>query len=238
MALQSSDNNGINGGQQQPNTQAGEFNNISFVIQQSLAKLQTATLVKVIKCTNSGGLSPVGFVDVQPLVNQIDLAGTPNPHVTIYNVPYFRLQGGSDAVVIDPKVGDIGMAAFASRDITKVKNTRKQANPGSFRQFSMADGLYMGGFLNGAPTQYVQFSDAGIRIHSPTLVKLDAPDVQLTAPTIELTASSALTITSPTTTVNGNLNVTGNATIGGIGFAAHKHTGVQTGGGSTGGPTN
>lgn len=181
MASQSSDNNGVSIGQQQPESLNGDYNAMSFVIQQALAKLSTATLVKVLKCTNDGGLSPVGFVDVQPLVNQIDLNGTPNPHVTIFNVPYFRMQGGSDAIVMDPKPGDIGMAAFASRDITKVKNTRNRANPGSYRQFSMADGLYMGGFLNGAPTQYVQFSADGIRIHSPVAVKLEAPSVEIHA---------------------------------------------------------
>lgn len=242
MDSQSPDAKGIPSGQQKPSTTWGEFNNIAFLVQQALSKMQTATLVRIEKCTNSGGLSPVGFVDVTPLVTQIDGAGTPTPHVMIYNLPYFRLQGGANAIIIDPEPGDIGIAVFASRDISKVKSTKKQAPPGSFRQYSFSDGMYLGGMLNGTPTQYVQFSTAGIRIHSPTLVKLDAPDIQLVAETVEINASASTTITTPNFIVNGNtqmngtLNSTGNITGAGISLNSHLHTGVQPGGGNTGGP--
>lgn len=235
MASQSQ-NEGIANGNQTPNDNIGEFNTISFAIRQALSKIQTVTLVRIEKCTNTGGVSAVGFVDVTPLVNQLDGAGNAIPHVTIYNVPYMRMQGGANAIIIDPQPGDIGICGFASRDISKIKSTKKQGNPGSYRKFSFADGLYIGGVLNGTPTQYVEFSSAGIRIHSPTLVKLDAPDIQLNATTVEISGSSSITITAPNTTLNGNLNVTGTATIGGIPFASHRHTGVQTGGGNTGGP--
>ena len=35
----------------------GEFDRIAFMVQQALAKMQTATLVRIESCTNSGGLS-------------------------------------------------------------------------------------------------------------------------------------------------------------------------------------
>ena len=249
-------------GQQKPSSTWGEFNNIAFMVQQAIGKLQTATLVKIEKCTNAGGLEPVGFVDVTPLVNQLDAAGNPTPHVTIFNVPYFRLQGGKNAIIIDPEKGDIGVAVFASRDITKVKATKGAANPGSFRQYSFADALYLGGMLNATPTQYVQFSTAGIRIHSPVQIKLDAPDILLEAQTVEINASTSTTITTPIFTVNGNakingvttlngavgqtgggaatfsgsMAVTGDVTAQGTSVHTHTHGGVQPGGGSTGGP--
>jgi len=182
-------------GQLKPSSTWGEFNNIAFAVQQAIGKLQTATLVKVEKCTNAGGLEPVGFVDITPLVNQLDAAGNPTPHVTIFNVPYFRLQGGKNAIIIDPEPGDIGVAVFASRDITKVKATKAAANPGSFRQYSFADGLYLGGMLNAVPEQYVQFSTAGIRVHSPVLIKLDAPDIQLISDTVEI-QTGIMTVTA------------------------------------------
>lgn len=242
MGSQSSDDNEIALGPLKPTSTYGDFNNMAFLVQQALSKMQTATLVRIENCTNSGELSPVGFVDVTPLVNQVDGNGNPTPHVTIYNIPYFRLQGGANAIIIDPQKGDIGVCVFASRDISKVKSTKKQANPGSFRQYSFSDGMYLGGMLNGTPTQYVQFSAAGIRIHSPVLVKLDAPDIQLSAATVEIAGTSSTTITTPTFTVNGNtvmngtLDTTGNITGNGIGLNTHHHTGVQTGGGNTGGP--
>lgn len=262
MASQSSDANGIPSGQLKPQSTWGEFNNMAFMVQQALGKMQTATLVRIESCTNSGGLSPVGYVDVTPLVNQLDGQGNPTPHVTIYNVPYFRLQGGTNGIIIDPQKGDIGVAVFASRDISQVKTTKKQGNPGSHRQYSFADGMYLGGMLNGAPTQYIQFSASGIRIHSPTQVKLDAPDVLIEAQTVEINASTSTTVTTPTFTVNGNAVVNGNTTMaGGVtqtgGGAAHfsgnmtvdgdvtaegtsvhnhVHGGVQTGGDNTGAP--
>lgn len=190
MGSPSSDINPIPTGQQKPSTTRGDFNNISFLMQQALGKMQTATLVRIESCTNAGGVSPVGFVDVTPLVTQLDGAGVPTPHTTIYNVPYFRMQGGGNAVIIDPQIGDIGLCAFASRDISKVKRTRKQANPGSFRRYDYADGLYVGGMLNGTPTQYVQFSADGIKLHSPVKIVLDAPTVEIVATDVAITSTT------------------------------------------------
>lgn len=256
MASQSQAADGVTSGQQRPQSTWGEFNNIAFLVQQALGKMQTATLVRVESCTNAGGVSPVGFVDVTPLVNQIDAQGNPTPHVTIHNVPYFRLQGGANGVIIDPVAGDIGVCVFASRDISKVKSTKKQASPGSFRQYSFSDGMYLGGMLNGTPTQYVQFSAAGIKIHSPTAVVLEAPDVQILAQTVEINASTSATVTTPTFTVNGatvlngtvsqsgggaatfsgSMTVDGDVTAQGTSVHNHVHGGVQPGGGNTGAP--
>lgn len=196
----------VNSGLAKPTTQWGEFNNIAFLVQQALLKVQTATLVRIESCTNNGGLDPVGFVDVTPLVNQIDGKGNATPHVTIYNVPYLRIQGGANAIIIDPQAGDVGVCVFASRDITKVKSTKKQANPGSWRQYSFSDGLYLGGMLNAAPTQYIQFNDSGV------------------------------TITAPLVTINGTLHVTGDVVGQGTSLHTHKHGGVQPGDGQTGVP--
>ncbi len=256
MASPSSDNSQVPDGSLAPQSTWGEFNNLAFMVQQALAKMQTATLVRIESCTNSGGLSPVGFVDVTPLVNQLDGQGNPTPHVTIYNVPYFRLQGGANGVIIDPQKGDIGVAVFASRDISQVKTTKKQGNPGSHRQYSFADGMYLGGMLNGTPTQYIQFSAAGIKIHSPTAIILEAPDIQLNAATVEINGTTSTTVTTPTFTVNGatvlngtvsqtgggaatlsgSLAVTGDVTAQGTSVHTHKHGGVTTGAGQTGTP--
>ena len=252
MVSPSSDKAQIPDGALLPSSTWGEFNNMAFMVQQALAKMQTATLVRIESCTNAGGLSPVGYVDVTPLVNQLDGQGNPTPHVTIYNVPYFRLQGGANGVIIDPQKGDIGVAVFASRDISQVKATRKQGNPGSHRQYSFADGMYLGGMLNGTPTQYVQFSAAGIKIHSPTAVVIEAP-------VVEIDAATSCTVNTPTFTVNGSTVLNGPLTQGtgdgggaatmrgpltviedvtaqGTSVHNHKHGGVTTGGGQTGVP--
>jgi hypothetical protein len=203
-------------GQAEATSHGSDLNAMAFVFQMFMGKVRTAMLVKVKAVTNSGGVSPVGTVDVQPMVNQVDGAGKAVAHGTVYEIPYFRLQGGANAVVLDPQVGDIGVAIFADRDISAVKASRATSNPGSFRRFDMADGLYMGGFLNGTPSQYVQFSSAGIKLRSPTAIILDAPDIQ----------------------INGATAITGGLTNNGVNVGStHTHGGVQTGSGNTGTPS-
>jgi hypothetical protein len=197
------------------NAASSEYNAIAFVVKAMMNQMATATLVKVMAVTNAGGVVPVGFVDILPLVNLVDGQGVAVPHGTIYKCPYHRLQGGANAIIIDPEVGDIGVAIFADRDISSATANKAQANPGSARRFDMADGLYLGGFLNGEPSQFVQFGTLGITIQSPTLVKINAPDVQINCATLEIAATTSASITTPTFTVNGNTVANGNVTATG-----------------------
>jgi len=214
----------------------GLYNNIYYAIWQSLSKIQTSTLVKVMNCSNSGGLSPVGTVDVLPLVNQVDAANNAIEHETIYVIPYFRLQGGANAVIIDPAVGDIGICVFSNKDISNVKETKAQANPASARQFDYCDGLYLGGFLNGVPSQYIIFG-SGITIHSPTSITLSSPSIihngttTLNGPLAQNAGEGggAASIVGPVT-------VTGSLTANGVSVSGHHHGGVQSGSDSTGTP--
>lgn len=144
-------------GQAAPQVEQSGYNTTVFLIQQGILKVQTMTLVKVLACTNTGALAASGTVDVQPLVNQMTGNRLSIPHKPLYKMPYQRMQGGDGAVILDPVPGDIGLALFASRDISGVKTAKGQANPGSFRSYNYADGIYLGGVLNGIPSIYVQF---------------------------------------------------------------------------------
>jgi hypothetical protein len=229
MVLPLQDASQLPSGQRTPTDQWGDYNNLSFVVGQLLTRVQTAMPVQIVACTNAGGVSPVGFADVLPLVQQIDNNGIPTPHTTVYNLPYMRLQGGTNAVIIDPHPGDIGIAVFASRDISGVKATKRQSVPGSYRKFSFSDGMYIGGILNGTPNQYIQFSAAGIVIHSPTLVRLEAPDVQIQARTVEINATTSATVTTPTFTINGNTVLNGTLNSGGAGGGTATFSGDVVG---------
>lgn len=244
-------------GQQTPGTLGTPFNVLAFVFQSLLQKVQTASLVKIISCTNDGGVTPVGTVVVQPLVFQLTGRSLQAvPHGQIYNVPYFRLQGGQNAIILDPQQDDIGLAVFCSRDIANVKADPEGAvanggaPPGSLGMFDWADGLYLGGFLNGEPTQYVEFSATGVNVVSPTKITLQAPTVEIDASTLFKVAAGAINETATgdaklvgntveiqagtTATVSGattNVQATGTATVSG---AAVDLAGPvsQTGGGS------
>lgn len=166
-------------GTMEPDNSIGDYNGITLLIWDILNKVNTATMVKVVSVTNTGGVAAAGNVDVQPLVNLLDGQDRTVERPVIYSLPYFRIMGGSNAVIIDPEVGDIGIAIFDQRDISKVKSTQKQSNPGSSRRFNISDGLYIGGFLGAAPSQYVQMNSSGINIVSPTEVTVKAPSIKL-----------------------------------------------------------
>lgn len=198
----------------------GPYNTLLFAIRQALAKMQTATLVQIISCTNDGGVSAVGFVNVLILVNQINGNGQGLPEGQLVNLPYLRIQGGANAIILDPQPGDIGIAVFASRDISTVVATKAQANPPTFRMYDFSDGMYLGGLLNGLPTQYVQFTSAGISIVSPNQVTIQAPTVSIDG----------------NLTVSGTTTGTGDGTFAGIDVQNHVHGGVESGGSDTGPP--
>lgn len=209
-------------GQQEPADSGSKFNVNDFHIQQQLGLVRTMELVKVVAVTNNGELAIAGSVDVLPLVNLLDGQGNASEHITVYELPYTRAQGGTNAVIMDPKVGDIGWAAIPARDISSVKAAKGQANPGSYRRFSLSDGVYVGGILNGVPVQYIQFTDNGIKIADKS-----GNIIQTSEDGIALTDSK------------GNVLVTGASglTYNGVNIGdTHKHTEVQSGGDLSGPP--
>lgn len=183
-----------------------EWNRLDATIRSVLNKMATMTLVKVLAVRGRS-------VDIQPIVAQLDGAGNAVPHGTIHNVPVWRYQAGGAAVIITPTVGDIGMAVFAHSDISTAKATGKESPPGSKRRFDWADAVYLGGlFGNDQPTTRITLSAvAGVVIDSDKPVVVNAP----------VQAKQGMT-------------VTGGLTVDGSTYATHKHTGVQTGGGTSG----
>lgn len=173
---------------QTPDSVASEYATIAFVIAQVMSSMGTATVVKVVGCTNTGELERPGTVDLKLLIDMVTGDGQVIPHGTVYKAPYMRLQGGDNAVILDPQPGDLGLCVFASRDISAFKGDPDAARdrmpepgapPGSRRSFNLSDALYVGGILNGTPTQYVQFKGTGVVVKSPQAITLEAPMINL-----------------------------------------------------------
>ena len=217
-----------------------DFNSLAFMMERALARISTMKMVKVVAVKNAGEVAAVGMVDVQPLVKQQDGLGNATSHGTIFGVPYFRVQGGKNAVIIDPQVGDIGMMVCADRDSSAVKDAKAEANPGSFRTYDAADGVYVGGILNGVPDQYVRFSDSGVSLADKNGNKLEssatgwlftgivsfAQNVQFGGSVKSLTGA----------TYAGNIVTSGDITAGSTSLRGHVHGGVQPGSSNTSGP--
>lgn len=210
-------------GQMSPENVSSEFNKHDFHIKQKISRISTNKLVKVlavydgdgekVDAEDTGKVGKTGFVDVQILVNQVDGIGNVMPHGTIYKVPYSRAQGGSNGIVIDPQVGDIGVMACSDRDISSVIENRDVANPGSFRQNSAADGMYVGGSLNGEVTNFIRFTGKGIIINDKNgnIFTLDDQGFTLLDKSGNKYTSdeTGVTIKAPLITLDGNVMVTG-----------------------------
>jgi|SRR6185436_7200498 len=151
------------------------------IIERMIGKSYTITLVKVGE-VQASGVNPVGYLQATDLIQQMDGSNNGIQNVPMENIPYFRLQGGGNAVIIDPKPGDIGLVAFARRDITVTKQSKAEGPPPSLRNFDVSDGLYIGGLLNGAPTQWIHFLDSGINIKASASVTIDATILQVNCP--------------------------------------------------------
>lgn len=201
-------------------TDANPFSQIAFIARQIMSRMATCTMVKVV-AVHGGGVAPIGKVDVQPLVSQRDGQGNLTEHGILHNVPFFRLQGGVNAIICDPAVGDIGLVCFASTDISSAKITGAVGPPGSWRMFDWADGLYFGGFnVLQTPSQYIMY---------------EANDILIVPGSGGVKINGNLHVT-------GAIDATGNITAGQgggspIDLLNHVHKNVTTGTSNTGGPT-
>lgn len=191
-------------GNQGRQTNASDYNAIRFAIEQLLVQKHTMTIVKVLSCTGEDLPSSIGTVDVMPMITQVNGSGQAVPHGELFQLPYVRIQGGTNGIVIDPKQGDIGLAIFAERDITKVVNTKQVSPPDSRRMMSMSDGVYLGGILNGELSQYIRFAAAGMDIVTPLLTVMASMTVN---GNMQISSGATGSFTTPTgsivTVVNG-----------------------------------
>jgi hypothetical protein len=249
--------------QQQPTSGNGDVNETLFAIQRTLALMNIATQVKVVAVHTSGNTSPVGTVDVMPIVNVIDGSGRSWPHDTIYDVPYIRIQGGINAVICDPHAGDIGLCVFCDRDQSAAQKTGAQSNPGSGRRFDLADGIYIGGWNSQVvPQNYVVINpDGSIAVLSTGRIDVTGTTCEFHCPVVmdqtlqvvgnttleenltvldNVTLGGSLSATGSTgsgnATLAGSLTATGNVKGGTVDLETHVHTNVQSGSSNTGGP--
>jgi hypothetical protein len=171
-----------------------QYNALSFMIQQAIREqVNTCIICKVV------GVSD-GYVDVLPMVTQVSGKDEAIAPTTLYKLPYMRYHAGIAAVILNPVVGDIGLAVFAGKDCSNVKvGTSEPVPPASFRDNSMANGFYIGGFLNQAPSVF-----------------------------IELTQGGAVNITAPGgVNINGSVTVSGDVVASGKSLVNHTHMGVH-----------
>ena len=208
--------------QQTPTDANHELTAVAFLVRRLINQLDTMKLVQVTAVHGGGVGNPPPTVDVQLLVNQLDGGGNPIKQGIVNGLPCWRFQAGACAIVLDPVVDDIGYIICSDRDISAAFSTKAQANPGSYRKYNVADGVYIGALAGAAPTCYVLLATAGIKIQDES-------------GNIVQTSSSGISITpvGGPMLVNGDIHATG-AIIGGfggadqVGLQTHVHTGTDS----------
>lgn len=201
-----------------------EYDKVISQFNSLITNVNTAMPCKVvaIEKQEQRGVNIVGFVDIQLMIEQTNGQKKGNETAIVCNVPYVRIQGGTNAVIIDPEINDLGVAIFASRDITNFKEARRQTPPATWRKFSISDAIYIGGIRNQKPVQYIHFRNDGIEIYSPKRVHITTPTVLIDSDNTTINTSAKTTINAnggceinAETTNNGNVKINGNTKISG-----------------------
>lgn len=208
-----------------PDSVTSQTQALDFYVKLLMGQANHAFLAKVIACSNTGQVAAPGTVDVMPLLNQFKADGTIVPPSPVYGLPYVRVQSGQSAIICDPIPNvDIGLAIVCDRDISSLKTNFDTSNPGSFRQNSKSDGIFICLALGQTiPTQYIQMlMDAMGNPMGINIVSTGQP-ITITASNVTLDAA-------------GNLKTIGEITRGAgtgdqvtLGQHTHKVENVQAG---------
>ena len=204
------------------NSGASEFNALSFMMEQMIkGMVNTAIPVRVDSCTKPGVGGAAGYVSATPLVMQRGADGKSLAPVSMPQLPYYRVQAGTAAVVLDPQPGDIGLAVFSQQDASNVKEgTSEPVQAGSFRCFDMSDGFYCCSVLgSGAPETYVHLDPekGEVTVKAPTKITIESPKIELKGALTMGGASGG----ADTITLDGNVTTNGNITTPGTVTAGH-----------------
>lgn len=245
-------------------SQSSPLNALDFFVESKIKKtINTAIPVRVDSITRPGESGGAGYLSATPLIEGRDASGNAIANVSIPKLRWFRYQHGTAAIICDPKPGDIGLAVFAQQDVSALTGGTDPVQPGSLRSYDLSDGFYIGGYWGQTPTTFIRIEDTGdITVTAPQTHTTKSPQVTINCDTCQVNASSSVTLQTPAThatgtltvdglitgkgglaisggsgaSVQGSLTTTGDVTAAGISLDTHTHSGVQPGGGNTGGP--
>jgi hypothetical protein len=174
---------------------------------------------------------------VQPVIAMLTTDGKVVPRAQVARVPVLALGGGGFCLNFPLVQGDLGWIEASDRDISLYLQSLNEAQPNTYRLHSFEDGRFIPDVMNkfdvgdvAADEMAIQSLDGTVRVTlSPTRVRVVAPEVLID--TDQMTVNGV-------TTFNDEVTFNDDTVTNGIRFSTHKHTGVTTGGGTSGGPTS
>lgn len=166
-----------------------DYNALIYIINSIVNKVKTLELVRVLE-VNSG----THELTVIPIIKDANSEGNAIENSPTYGVKYIEWQYGINSIIATPVVGDIGVCLISHKDISNIES----GLVGSFRKFCESDSIYLGGLkgFNQTPTQFIEFTDSGINITSPT-------DLTINANNATINATTSATVNSPAVNLGG-----------------------------------
>lgn len=193
-----------------------EGNALHYFVQALIhSTVNVAIPVRVDSVTlGEGGVA--GWVSATPLITERDNYGKMIKPVSIPKLPFFRYRASTAAVILNPRVGDVGLAVFCHRDISPIApGVNAPHNAGSYRTFDYSDGIYLGGLFGDAPPKTTIVVDP-----DGELVEVNCKKMVVNAPNITLNGEVQVT---KNVNVNQNVKATGDVTGKGISLSGHTH---------------
>ena len=167
----------------------------------------------------------------------------------LVDVPVVFPHGGGYSLTFPIRPGDECLVVFASRCIDAWWQSGGIQSPAEARMHDLSDGFAIPGPWSQAANigdvsasavqlrsddgaSCVEITGQAVNIKSPGKIVLDAPLVEVAGPLVQTGAKGS----GPSSFKGGFTNTGGRIESNGISLETHTHSGVQTGGGSTGGP--
>jgi len=194
-----------------------------FIIKQVMSKLEKVAPAQILSYDRKRNRARV-----QILAQDITSNGEILPRVPIGNVPALMLAGGGFVISFPIKKDDIGWLVTSDRDISIFKNLLKMFAPNTYRKHKYESSFFIPDKVSGFEVSE-EDTDALLITSYDGKTKLSIKP-------------NEITLTAPTTTINGNLqvngqiNATGDVLGAGISLSTHIHSGVEPGSGTTGTP--
>lgn len=166
-------------------------------------------------------------VQVVPLVRVLTTDGRQVMRPQLASLPVVQLGGGGHVLSFNLEAGNLGWIKANDRDISLFLQNFQVSAPNTLRFHSFQDAVFIPDVMTGytidaedSSAAVLQTLDGSVKVS----VQLDRVVMQAGASRIEV-SPGAILIDGPTVIING------------IPFESHRHTGVLTGGGTSGGPT-
>lgn len=197
---------------------------LGLIINKFLVKLEKVAPAKVVSYDRTTNRAVV-----QILQYGITSDGEKIARQQINNIPVLMLSGGGFTFSFPIASGNTGWIVSADRDITTYKQNPDMFAPATYQIHKYKDGFFIPDSVNSDFTLSDDDTNAVILTSTDGATKISVK-------------SGVVTITAASIVLNGNVTVSGTVTASGdvtgagISLSTHTHSGVETGGSSTGMP--